>query len=210
MSKIWWIVGVLVLVVGGVWAVIGFRWWFESRSQPTPLTSPEASTPETTQPTLAPDKTYQDAAGLSFQYPGDLVVADDTPDDGRHYTLLTLKRTSEQMKIIVRDTEFTTVDKWLTSDRDAPKNPTLVGPITLGDIEGRQVTASGKRYSIAIKDGILYEITSIDDKGLWSLTHQRILDTLAFVTPKPATGSSGSQSSTSSDEVIYEAEEVVE
>lgn len=114
------------------------------------------------------------------------------------------------MKIIARDTEFTTVDAWLAKDRDAPKNPTLVGPITLGDIEGRQVTGSGKRYSIAIKDGILYEITSIDDDGLWSLTHQRILDTLAFVTPKPATGSPGSQSSGSTDEVIYEAEEVVE
>lgn len=212
MSKIWWIVGALVLVVGSVWAVIGFRWWFGSRSQPTSLTSPEVSTSETgtAKPTLATDKTYQDAAGLSFQYPGDLVVADDTPDDGRHYTLLTLKRGIEQMKIIVRDTEFTTVDSWLTRDREAPKNPTLIGPITLGDIEGLQYTASGKRYFIAIKDGILYEITSINDDGLWSLTHQRILETFAFVTPKPATSSSGSQPSKSSDEVIYETEEVVE
>lgn len=210
MSKIWWIVGVLILIVGVVWAVIGLRWWFGSRSPSTPLTSPEASPPETAEPTLAPDKTYQDDAGLSFQYPGDVTVTDDTPDDGRHYTLLTVKRASEQMKIIVRDTEFTTVDSWLAKDRDAPKNPTLVGPITLGDIDGRQVTASGKRYSIAIKDGILYEITSINDDGLWDATHQRILETLAFVTPKPASSASGSQSSGSSDEIIYETEEVVE
>src|SRR3989338_11703459 len=110
MSKIWWTVGVLVVVVGLVWAVLGFRWWFGSRSQPTLLTSPTASTSETAEPTLAPDKTYLDEAGLSFQYPGDLVVTDDTPDDGRHYTLLTVKRGSEQMKIIARDTEFTTVN----------------------------------------------------------------------------------------------------
>lgn len=212
MSKIWWIVGVLVLVVGGVWAVIGFRWWFGSRLQPNTVTSPAVSTSETgtAKPTLAADKTYQDAAGLSFQYPGDLVVTDDTPDDGRHYTLLTAKRGSEQMKIIARDTEFTTVDKWLTSDREAPKNPTMAGPITIAEVEGRQYTSNGKRYSAAIKDGILYEITSINDDGLWDATHQRILETLAFVTPKPASSASGSQSSGSSDEIIYETEEVVE
>lgn len=114
------------------------------------------------------------------------------------------------MKITVRDTEFTTVDSWLARDREAPKNPTLVGPITIGDIEGNQYTGSGRRYSIAIKDGIFYEITSINDDSLWSATHQRILETLAFVTPKPATSSSGSQSAPPTDEVIYEAEEIVE
>jgi hypothetical protein len=156
---------------------------------------------------LAPDKTYHDETGLSFRYPGNLAVSDDTPDDDRHYTLLTLKHGSEQMKLVVRDTELQSVDEWPTKDKDAPKQPTVIGAASIGNIAGRQFAASGKLYTVAISDGILYEIVGIKDDGFWTTAHERMLETLSFETPRSLSAQPASEGE---ETFIYEEEEVVE
>lgn len=214
MSKIRIVVIIAFLVgVGASVAALKFL-----RTPKTPMTapvSPGATVPSPSQSALEADATYEDKSGFSFKYPQDLTIADETPAAGSYYSLLTLKRGSEQMKLSIKDTGASSIESWLAKESDAPRAPVLVGSITFGDLDAKQYSANGKLYTIAVSDGVAYSLIGIKDAGYWEKVQRHLLATLVFA-PPTATSSAGSTSqsfgSTATDtgDVIYEPEEIVQ
>lgn len=215
MSKTWIAVGAAFLV--GIGVTVGVV-KFLSKTLPTTSSpiSPIAPASGTASDAVNADTRYESQSGFSFQYPQDLTITDETPSSGSYYSLLTIKRGSEQLKFSIKDTTATSIDSWIAKDSEAPKNPILVGPAKIGDLDAKQYSASGKLYSIAVSDSVAYWIIGIKDGGYWEKVHQRLLSTLMFAAPTPRSnaGSAASQTSGSgaSDDsnTVYEPEEVVQ
>lgn len=156
-----------------------------------------------------PDVLYEDSSGFSIKHPKSITVEDITPEekDTPFYTLLDLKRGSEGITVAFKDTEYKTVDEMLEKDPNAPKNTSLVGASSMAGIAVSQYSYSfegkEKLLSIAIDKGILYLIEGPKDNGFWEKTHNLVISTLAFAGSTPQAASAG-------ENVIYEAEEVIE
>lgn len=188
---------ILLLAVGG--------WVFYSRSGGTK--SPVDKVAQKLLPKIQGEKTYEDESGFSFKYPKNTDVADKTPDDTDYYSLLELtsKDAGGKLTIAVSDTDFEKVSEWA---KKKLVGATLTGAATLGGISASQyeVTKSGNKLQVtaAIKDGVLYEITSPADNGFWQALADLIISTFTSVqTSQAPSGSSG-------EDIIYEEEEVVE
>jgi hypothetical protein len=139
---------------------------------------------------------YEDSAGFSFEYPVGFTITDKSINDDNYYSYLDMKNSQGNISLIVTDTTYKTLDDW----KKANINATLVGATTLGGIKANQYNLSGSLMTIAIEDGILYEIKSpIGDKPEGA--HAIIVDSFAF---------SGQNKTTTTGDTIYEEEEVIE
>lgn len=150
------------------------------------------------------DKTHQDESGFSFSYPGDIILKDETPADSDYYSFLTLSRSGEKAIISAADTKHKKVSSLLGTD--IPSGAQLIGAITLGGISASQYVADDKTWTVAIDQGVLYVIQT-PKNPTWDPIHEKMVSTFTFglAKSKPSSSSQGS-----SDDVIYETEEVVE
>lgn len=156
-------------------------------------------------PTLEPEETYRDEAGFSFGYPKDIKVSDITPDEAAYYSKLSLKKEGKKLIISAKDTKYKNPEEWLTKDKDAPEDTSLIGAISLGGISAKQYASDGKLWTVATDQGVLYLIEGPKDGGFWESLHDLLVSTFSFSKPEKATGATGS-----GDGAIYEEEEVVE
>lgn len=158
------------------------------------------------------EKTYEDASGFSFKYSKDLTAGDVTPGDNAYYSVVSVKKGSQELKITTKDVSYSSLEDWLSKDKDAPKGTTLVGAVTLSGISAKQYVYGSRLITAAVDKKILFTIDSLRDPNLWDKVHDRIVSSFTFVNPEatPVPGSSGSGSSGAGDNAIYETEEVVE
>ncbi|MBI5356847.1 hypothetical protein HZB78_04560 [Candidatus Collierbacteria bacterium] len=199
MSKRGWIIaGIIVLT-----SAIGFAvatYFISGSRQKTPLVSPENKA-STLAPLAVPtavalaEKVYEDGAGFSFSYPGDLTVSDQTPDDSVHYSLVYLKNQSgETTRIRVKDKE-----------KEVPPDSKSSKTLTLGGMKAEYYESPVKLTTLAINQNILYEIVS-PNTAYWKKVHQAVVE--SFSTGTAVTGNN--QNPVPAGNTTYEAEEVVE
>lgn len=157
---------------------------------------------------------YDDPAGFSFQYPNALTIVDETPPNDAYYSLLTLKNSGESMKmtLLVKDTPYKTAAEWMQKDPEAPKNATILGPVSIGGAGGTQYSENGKLLTVAVDQGVVYRIESIKDGGFWERAHGQIVSTFMLSDPSAQTKNrqSSSPSASSGNNTVYETEEVVQ
>lgn len=210
MSKRGWIIfGVIVLT-----SAIGFAvatYFISANRRKAPLVSPENKTstlvplavPTTAQET---EKVYEDSAGFSFKYSGDLTVSDQTPDDNKHYSLLYVKnQTGETTRIRVKDVAYSSSDQWSSAEKEVPAGTKPVKTSTLSGLKADYYETSTKIITVAISQNILYEIVSPNTPA-WQKIHPALAS--SFTIGAAAIGSQ--QGSSPTDNTTYEAEEVVE
>ena len=199
MSKRGWIIsGIIVLN-----AAVGFAvatYFISAGRQKNQLVSPETKT-SSLAPLAVPteaqsfEQVYEDSAGFSFSYPGDLTVSDQTPDDTTHYSLLYLKNQSgETTRIRVKDKE-----KEAVPDSGPAKTLTMAG------MKADYYETPAKLTTLAISRNILYEIVS-PNIAYWQKVHKTIVESFTI----GAEDSGSRQTSVPADNTVYEAEEVVE
>jgi hypothetical protein len=199
MSKRGWIIfGIIVLT-----SAVGFataNYFISSSRQKTPLVSPE-NKPSTLAPLAVPtvisssEKVYEDSAGFSFSYPGDLTISDQTPDDAVHYSLLYLKNQSgETTRIRVKDKE-----------KEVPPDSKSSKTLNLAGMKADYYESPVKLTTLAINQNILYEIVS-PNTAYWKKVHQAVVENFAI----GAAITGNNQSSSPAGNTTYEAEEVVE
>ncbi len=211
LSKTTWLIigGVLIVIVAG--ATIAFLYFSQGQSllssakRPLQTIPPlQLSTPTTELDTQA-QATYKDTAGFTFKYPTNIIVTDVTPEnDDSYYTLLNLGRDSEKMTVAMTDTEYKTIDDWLAKDSGAPKQPTLIGAISLDGMASRQYTNGGKMWTVSVDKNVLYVFESPKDGGSWDKTHDLFTSTFKFDKSQGSTGDS------SSSNTSYEPDETVQ
>lgn len=204
-----------VLIIGGVTlaviaAISSFVFIKPKSKETSDITSgSEQAASAFSDEEATPDVLYEDGSGFSLKHPASITVEDVTPEeeDSPFYTLLDLKRESEGINVAFKDTEYKTVDEMLEKDPNAPKNTSLVGASSMAGIAVSQYayTFEGKEklLSVTIDKGILYLIEGPKDNGFWEKTHNLVISTLAFAGSTPQAASAG-------ENVIYEAEEVIE
>lgn len=155
------------------------------------------------------DVLYEDASGFSIKHPKSITIEDKTPEeeDTPFYTLLNLGRGNEGITIAMKDTDYETVEEMMQKDPDAPKGASLIGATSMAGIAVSQYayTFEGREtlLSTAIDKGVLYLIEGPKDDGFWEKTHNLVISTLAFPGSK-------SQAASGGENVVYEAEEVIE
>ena len=220
MSKRGWIIsGIIVLI-----SAIGFAvatYFISTNRQETPLVSSETK-PSSLAPLAVPtesstsEQIYEDSAGFSFKYPGELAVSDQTPDDNTHYSLLYLKnKAGETTRIRVKDVAYPTSDQWSTTEKEVPAGSKPVKSLTLSGLKADYYQTPAKLITMAISQNILYEIIS-PNTPYWQKTHSPLASSFVVGVGSSGEARSGSagrsagQSSSPADNTTYEAEEVVE
>lgn len=161
---------------------------------PTAITSNE--------PSNVNNKTYQDPAGFSFNYPDSLNVNNDDSTDQNVYSILKLEAPSEKSFIDI------TVVASDSSSLAISKKAGIVGT-KLAGMNAYEETSDQftKITALDSQDGnILFtiEVHYDGDKSFWPGAYQTILKSFAFTPPPQNT------SSTDTNSVVDEGEEVVQ
>lgn len=198
-KKLILVIGVVILLlVTGIWV------FYLGKDG---IKSPVVEVAQNLLPKIQGERTYEDESGFSFKYPKNADVTDKTPDDTNYYSLLELtsKDASGKLIISVRDTKFVKVPEWAKKEL---VGATLTGAITLGGISASQYETakadSKSQVTVAIQDGVLYQITSPADNGFWQAGADLVVSTFTSIQISQI------ESGGSGEDVIYEEEEVVE
>lgn len=156
---------------------------------------------------LSGDLLYNDESGFSFRYPKSATITDVTPSDSVYYSMLSAKLPKGDVKIKVMDTNYKTINDWLSKDQDSPKDAKLVGAVSMAGLSASQYSYdSGKKeLTLVIDKGIIYLIEGARDGSILEDFQNLIASTFSLQTV-----SSNSSASGGASDAIYEEEEVVE
>lgn len=159
-------------------------------------------------------KEYIDPSGFKFSYPDNLKLEKKTPSKTQTYSLLEISSSSYSGKITfdVTGSNFQSIDEWFKDKKDIKTSG--VKKIKLGDVEARQYELNKNIVTIAFDNGVLFTIVANlqDQRVLWNTVNNQIVSSFAFVAP-PADSSatpSSDSSSSYSDDLEYEGEEIIE
>lgn len=188
--------GVLLLAAGGGYLIVKSKY----KSNTSSIPAVENSDPKEI---VSGDLDYSDASGFSFKYPKSLRVDDVTPSDDSYYSKVSLVKSGGKLTVTVRDESSKTVDEYISSD-DYYKNATLSGAVALAGIPAKEFSLDGKLITIALKDGILYQVEGSKDGGFWEGAQGVVVSTFSFDSKSSGSGSAPDSNTT------YESEEVVE
>ena len=170
--------------------------------KPKQITNPRASSNDTgflntAKKSQVQNLIYEDTAGFSFDYPSDFVVTDKSLEDDSYYSYLDIKNEKGSIFLIVSDTKYKTLDDWKKANTTA----TIVGATTLGGVKANQYNLAGNLVTVAIEEGILYELRSVSQDAKIDAGHTTILDSFKFA---------NANNTAAGDGTIYEEEEVIE
>ena len=183
-----------VLIAGGIGGYIFYSLKHKTNFAGLPI--PLVNLPSGEEVTAG--ATYTDESGFSFGYPTGVKVSDVTPDDESYYSVLALAKGGSQITMTIKDTTAKTVDDWV---RDGLTSSSLYGAQNLGGLSAKQYTSGQKLYTVAIDEGVLYLIEGSKDNSFWESTQNLVVSTFKI----GSTASSGS-----SDNTVYESEDVVQ
>ena len=151
----------------------------------------------------ANDLFWEDEAGFSFYYPEGIEINDETPDNDVYYSKLILSQGGGEITLSVQDTKESKIEDYLKKNAQLG-TASLYGATNLGDMSAKQYANGNSLFTLAIDQGVLFLIQGPKDGAFWEKTQALIVDTFAFK------GQEKTTTSGTSNNVIYEEEEVVE
>ena len=161
-------------------------------------------------------KTFIDPSGFKFSYPENLNMETKENKEEDVYSELTImsEEINGGVEITAAETGDKTIEEWLLGNKlkiDSKK----ITKTKLGDLSASRFENGNKLYTLALDDGILFSVITDreDNKELWKLVHNEIEKSFVFSAPEAAPDSLDGSPSTeegTSDEIIFEGEEVIE
>ncbi len=190
---------VVLLVLAGVIVFVSFK-------KAGPLVSPVSTQEEEEVKLLA----WEDQAGFSFLYPDNIEI-DPHPEDKVNYAHLELTSPdySGRIFIFVKETTFREIDDWVEKEASVGAQ---VLDTSLGGEPAKKVayTDPEKMVVSAIDvDALVLLELEPDSEGFWQGVFDQVLSSWAFI---PIEGEEVAPvgGETSSEGIIWEAEEVIE
>lgn len=192
----------ILLLFLAVGLIVGVLVWFFNPKKSILLT-PQTNQQETNAQ-ISPSKTlkaYTDPSGFSFNYPDNLSLVNNELKDESVYAdiQLTAKGTDGSLGLKIADSELTSLESWVktTKSSQTPKE------VKLGNLKALEVTTGDKLLLGAVDQGVLFtiEIPLAGDKDFWVSVYNTVLAEFTF---------SGGGVSSSSDDITFEGEEVIE
>lgn len=176
------------------------------------LSSPQANL-SSEQKQISPSETlkeYSDPGGFSFNYPDNLSIVNNEIEDENTYADLQLfsKDVSGNLTLKITDSKYKTLDEWLNLNQAAAKEPSK--EVNLGNLKAMEVKTADRLLLGALDQDILFsiEMPRIEEE-FWMKVYNQVLTSYSFVSPGQSNSTAGSVS-TSSEDVSFEGEEVVE
>lgn len=148
---------------------------------------------------------YKDPSGFGFSYPDNLSITKNTQADPNAYADLQLssKDISGSLSLKIIDSKLTTLQQWAKLNTGTSKD------IKLGTLKALEIQTADRLLLGALDQGILFTIEiPLIEQEFWTKVYSKLLVTFSFVTPE-ATNQQAGPSSTSND-IIFEGEEVIE
>lgn len=146
---------------------------------------------------------YSDPSGFSFSYPDNLSLTKNDVDE-RAYAdlLLSSKEVNGSLNLKISDSKFKTLDEWAKLNKGVTKE------VKLGNLEALEIKTSDRLLLGALDQEIFFSIEiPLIEEDFWMKVYSKLLSDFSFVTPD--TGVSEG-STTSSEDIIFAGEEVVE
>ena len=169
------LIGTLI-VLTLVWA-----WWqFRSKTKDT-FTDKEISIKQAEIPNVE-TVAYDDWSGFKFDYPSLLTVKEVELDNQKIYSSLEVYGSdAKKLTIRVSDTQITSLIDWQKSFNQQ-NSVRKIDQMTLADLPALrlQYGAPEMMLTVAINDGILYQIESPVDDGFWNRTHEDLVGSFQF------------------------------
>lgn len=175
-----------------------------------PLSNPQSSLiklPKVAEPSQTLIE-YTDPAGFEFSYPDNLSLEKAEIEDTKTYADLQLfsKDVDGSLTLKITDSEFNTLDEWLNSKKTASSSTPKEN--NLGSLKAMEIKTSDRLLLGALDQGILFTVElPLIEEEFWIKVYRKLLTDFTFVSPKRGNPQGAA---TSSEDIIFEGEEVVE
>lgn len=197
---------ILLLIALGIIGVVKLVLFSPSKS---PLSNPSSGQQAQVAETIPSEttKTYSDPAGFSFSYPDNLsLTKNDLTDASYAEVQLSAKGLMGSLILKITDSKFASIDEWAKSIKDVVGTPKEV---KLGNLKALEIKVSSGLKLASVDQGVLFSLDVPNSQNdFWMKVYNKILAEFTFAPPTNA-DSQGTVSS-SSDDVSFEGEEVVE
>ncbi len=135
---------------------------------------------------------YEDWSGFKFTYPDILTVKEVELDNPRVYSSLEITGTDgKRLTIRVADTQVANLIDWqkVFNQQNSVRK---IDQTTLADLPALklQYGAPEMLLTVAIDNGIIYQIESLSDDGFWNRTHEDLIASWQFTNVATTTPSS--------------------
>lgn len=153
-------------------------------------------------------KTYESDAGFSFSYPSDVDLEEFDLDQTTYADIeLHSATVAGILKFRITDSKDTTASAWIATKNPAAKN--TASDRTLDDIQGLEYVSENQILFAALDQGALFtiDIEPRENSVFWQTVYDGIVSSFAFVPPPDAPAQSAP---VSSEEIIFEGEEIIE
>lgn len=147
-------------------------------------------------------KSYADPSGFTLSYPDNLSLTKNEIADENTYTdiQLTSKDVSGSLNLKIFDSKFATIEDWIKLNKGSSKE------VKLGSLKGIEVTTNDRLLLGALDKGVFFSIEMpLVEKDFWMKVYDKVLTSFSFASPESA-----NITGTSTSDVTFEGEEVVE
>lgn len=199
----------IVIIIAVVLFFVGI-YVITSKQQKAPLSTPLLNQVTTSKQAM-PSETfleYEDPSGFAFSYPDNISITKNKTEDESTYADLQLssKEVNGSLSFRIVDSNYKTLDAWVKANTTTPQIPKET---KLGNLKALEIKLSDRLLLGALDQGILFtiEIPAVEE-SFWQKVYQKLLTDFSFVAPKTATAPAGP--ATTSNNVVFEGEEIVE
>lgn len=201
----------IILILGIITALIVLGVIFIPFKQQNPLSNPKSNL-NLSPKEIKPSETYieyTDPTGFSFNYPDNLSISKNEIEDPNIYTDLQLfsKDVNGSINLKIADSKFKKLEDWLAAN----KIPNSITPkeTNFGNLKALEVRTSDRLLLGSLDQGVLFTVEiPLIEEDFWMKVYQKLLANFTFIAPE-VSNTQGVTDSSSSD-VIFEGEEVVE
>ncbi|MBI2022637.1 hypothetical protein HYS97_02225 [Candidatus Daviesbacteria bacterium] len=156
---------------------------------------------------------YADPAGFTFSYPDNLSISKTEIEDQSTYADLQLfsKEVDGSVNLKIADSKFKSLGEWFKQNQIPSSNTPIEKK--LGNLKALEVKTADRLYLGALDQGVLFTVeVPLVEQDFWLKVYDKVLADFTFGSPEVANSaeSAGSQPTNSSNDVVFEGEEVVE
>lgn len=176
------------------------------------LSSPSVLKPQQAANKILPSSTYieyADPSGFSFNYPDNLSITKNETDDQTYADLqLSALGVNGSLSFKITDSKYKSLDEYVLANKGTSKDEPK--EVKLGSLKALEIKLNDRLLTGALDQGILFVVEMpLLEEEFWMKVYNKILSDFTFAPPQ--TESTVTQGgSTSTGEVIFEGEELVE
>lgn len=198
-------VGIVLVVL----AILG-AFFLNNRKKATPQRTEQTVDAALPSTTLAE---FTDSSGISFRYPDDLSVSASKNLDDATYAQIQITSIDYPGSIIVRaaDETASSFDIWIKGNAKLASAKSSQDA-KLADLIAKKFVTTDSTLTAVLDQGVLFTVEVFPQKNqaYWNSAYDTLISSFTIVVPQAAPTTSSTNDTASTDDVVFEGEEVIE